>query len=640
VSKILLFTLLFTFGNFAAGNFAACSLLFALDFNIRPKGFVSIPMSKGNKAFNPNDRYNIGGGGELGFEVDLSTVWSNPLGIGYTFGVEAGMTLNPLQIDKPENVSLYSAGGALGLYFFPLSRLFTRLDGAAGVYQSSRAEMKSKPGLFWRGGGELGFRFTPGFTLAANSGWRQFQSADSVLNSGMYAGLTAQLTIQTGTNRNEGIRATLDQDGAVYPALMRSYQTNAFGNVVIRNNENAEIRDVRVGFRASPYTAAESTSAIPLLARGRSITLPLMADFSPEILRFTDNGRILGEIVIRYRFLGREREAVQTIIVATLNRNATTDDVAALAAFISPTSPETLDYAKYIAGLARTNSRTGHNWNFQYAIWLLEGLRAAGIKRAYTYAGENQAQFPAETMSYGTGNSRDLALLCANAFESVAIPSAFIKTENDFIIAFSLGINGRSAETLFNGTDKILTIDGQIWLPLSMNAFNEGFMAAWTQALAVLNESFKSGEDFDFVMVEKAWATYPPAPLPELGGRTVRTDTAVATNRANAAMTQYIDQELRQILAQVQTRINTSPTAALYNRTGIVQARIGRMAEAKAAYERAAGMGFVPAMTNRGNLALIERDFASAERWFRQALAREGQNEAALQGLEKVEENR
>jgi Tfp pilus assembly protein PilF len=79
---------------------------------------------------------------------------------------------------------------------------------------------------------------------------------------------------------------------------------------------------------------------------------------------------------------------------------------------------------------------------------------------------------------------------------------------------------------------------------------------------------------------------------------------------------------------------------ALYNRLGIVQARVGRTAEAKASYERAAGMGSVPAMTNRGNLALTERDFATAERWFRQALARDSQNQAALQGMEKVEASR
>jgi hypothetical protein len=49
-------------------------------------------------------------------------------------------------------------------------------------------------------------------------------------------------------------------------------------------------------------------------------------------------------------------------------------------------------------------------------------------------------------------------------------------------------------------------------------------------------------------------------------------------------------------------------------------------------------MGLVPAMTNRGNLALIEKDYTAAERWFRQALAREPENTAARRGLEKIEE--
>ncbi|MCL2044466.1 MAG: hypothetical protein FWG89_10040, partial [Treponema sp.] len=76
--------------------------------------------------------------------------------------------------------------------------------------------------------------------------------------------------------------------------------------------------------------------------------------------------------------------------------------------------------------------------------------------------------------------------------------------------------------------------------------------------------------------------------------------------------------------------------AAGQNRLGILYARAGRLPEARAAYERAAGMGSVPAMTNRGNLALIERDFATAERWFRQALQRESQNRAALRGIERI----
>jgi hypothetical protein len=325
-------------------------------------------------------------------------------------------------------------------------------------------------------------------------------------------------------------------------------------------------------------------------------------------------------------------------VPGTTTGTATTGDLASLAAFVSM-SPEVLDYSRYISGIAWDNRRIGHNRNFQYAIWLIEGLRAGGISQSDTSSDETQVQFPRETLFYGTGNSRDIALLYAAALEGAGVPAAFIKTENDFLTAFSLGVNAKAAETLFNGTDKILIINDEVWLPLTMDAFNDGFTAAWTQAQAVLNESFNAGKEADFVIVEVAWTTYPPTPLPELEGRTVQTDTAVTANRVNTAMTQYIEQELEPILRQVQSRIITSPTAALHNRAGILQARIGRIAEGKAAYEHAAGMGSVPAMTNRGNLALIEQDYQAAEQWFLQALSGDSENQTALRGLERVISN-
>ncbi|MDR0444221.1 MAG: hypothetical protein LBH44_12540 [Treponema sp.] len=608
-------------------------------------------MGSGLETADGNPRYGLGGGGDLGFEIDLSSIWSNPLGLGYTLGIEGGFLLNQVKGDEPKNMSFYSFGGSLGLYFFPLSRLFTRIDGAIGVYRPAYEGENGNAGLYFRGGGEIGFRFTPAFTLAASAGWRQFEADSKTFNSGLYAGLTAQLTFQTGkASGSESIAATLDQYDAVYPAFMQLYQRNAIGNLVIRNNENSEIRNVRVSFRASGYTASEFPCAeLSIIQRGRNVELPLLADFSPAILRFTDKGRILGEVVIRYRFLGQERESVRTIIVAAHNRNTiTTGDPAALAAFISPTSPEVLDYAKYISGLARTNRRIGHNANFQYAIWLLEGLRASGIRLGETYAAGNEehkrsvVQFPAETLSIGTGSNRDLALLFATGLECVAIPAAFAqidgtKGSDEFIAAVSLNINKGAAETLFIGTDKILVLNNEVWLPLSMNAFNEGFMTAWAKGVAAFNEAFKAGTTVDFVMVEEAWAVYPPAPLPGLGGRVIRTNTTAATEAVSRAMQAYITQEINPLIQRVGGGQGNLTLAARQNRLGILFARAGRMAEAKAAYERAAGMGLVPAMTNRGNLALAEKQFAIAERWFRQALQREPKNTAALRGLEQVE---
>jgi tetratricopeptide (TPR) repeat protein len=624
--------------------FAVGVSVFALDFSFRPGGFVFIPAGAGNEAADGNERFDTGGGGELGFDIDFASVWPNPLGLGYTAGIEGGFLYSPYKPPAEGNAQTWFFGGALGLSYFPLSRLFTRLDGGIGVYQGVVEQGRGNTAFWWRAGGEAGFRFTPLFTLAARGGWRQYQnSKGGAFNSGLYAGLGLHITFETGRNINSGgAAAAFSQDDGVYPVFLSLYQENPAGTITIRNNENAEIRDLRVSFRAAGYTASEfSCGPLPLIAKGRSAELPLYADFSPELLRFTDTGRVLGEVIIRYRFLGAEKQAVQTVAVQVHNRNVFPPlDPAGLAAFVSPASPEILEYAKHITGLARSSRWTGLNQNMLRAVWLFEGLRAAGIRLDGAYTENGEAQFPAETLGFRTGNRMDLGLLYAAALEAAGIASALIPLENDFIAACRLGVNQAEAALLFNGLEKVLVIDGELWMPLSMSAFNGGFMAAWDGAVEALNGVFSNGAELDFVMTENAWSLYPPAPLPVQAAPVVQVNGGILTQTTDRVIQQYINREIQPLTQSLQRQIAASPSAALYNRLGILFARSGRAADARGAYERAAGMGLVPAMINRGNLAFIEKDYAAAERWFRQALAREPANQAALRSLERLGERR
>ena len=205
--------------------------------------------------------------------------------------------------------------------------------------------------------------------------------------------------------------------------------------------------------------------------------------------------------------------------------------------------------------------------------------------------------------------------------------------EDETLLAVSLDVTESQAETLFNGTDKILFVDGYAWLPLSLSAIEQGFTACWNKGASILTELYKNEGSAEFFVIQDAWASYPPAPLPELGNTGLQFDNAVVTTAVNSAVQTYVTQELNPIIQ----RINSQPNSATQqNRMGILYARAGRIAEAKAAYERAAGMGSIPAMTNRGNLAITERDYNTAERWFKQALEREPGNAAALRGMERV----
>jgi hypothetical protein len=418
------------------------------------------------------------------------------------------------------------------------------------------------------------------------------------------------------------------------------------GTLAISNTNNAEIRNVRVSFRAGSYTASEFTcGTIPFIARGRSAELPLYADFSPEALNFTENGRIVGEVVVRYTLLGREREAVRAAAVRVHNRNVfPVGDTRGLAAFVSPTSPEILEFSKYITGVARTARRSALNQNLQFGMWLFEGLRAYGIDvQGGSSSALSSVQFPSQTLAYKSGTSVDAGLLFAAALEAVGIRAALIPVNGDFITAFSLGVNKAAAASLFNGLDNILIVDDEVWLPVSMNVLNGGFSAAWGKAVAELNEVFVHDETVEFNVLEDCRALYPPSPFPALGLRIIQPETAAFSGGAQAAVNGYIASEIEPLVREAQRIAQSSGTAAgqqaaSYNRLGIIQMRAGRTGEAKAAFERAADMGSVPAMTTRGNLALQEKDYTAAERWFAQALAAQPGNAAAVRGLEQVKE--
>ena len=85
-----------------------------------------------------------------------------------TFGLEGNYTLiKPDGFNKP--IQLYGGGLGLGLYFFPLSRLYFGIGGGAGVnsgYVNVREandiyNTYNPTGLYYRGYADLGFRFTP-----------------------------------------------------------------------------------------------------------------------------------------------------------------------------------------------------------------------------------------------------------------------------------------------------------------------------------------------------------------------------------------------------------------------------------------------------------------------------------------------
>jgi tetratricopeptide (TPR) repeat protein len=613
----------------------ALSPLSALDLEFRVRPFFFIPLGESVGFFE------LGGGGDLLFDFDISSVLTNPLGIGYSLGLEGGILYEGVVEPSSGNIQPYFAGLGARVFYYPLSRLYLAAEGAVGLHQAVQHLINEgyDNGRWWRLGGEAGFRFNPALTLSLSGGWKDFSGSDGErLLTGIYAGLTAQFTFETRSSQSD-VHSSISQDEPVYPLLLSLYRDNAAGTIKITNNETAEIRNVRVSFRAGTYTATEyPCGTIPLLPKKRSAEIPLYADFSPALLNFTEDGRIVGELVIRYTFLGRERTAVRNVAVQVYNRNRPIGDPAALAAFVSPTNPEVLEAAKFFAGFARSNRRTGLNQNMQFAVYLFEGMLAGDLwlrENSDTVA-QNTVQFPAHTLAFRSGTAEDLGLLTACLLEGMGIRTAIIPLGNDFITAFSLGIGAAAADNFFNDMSKLLVINDEVWLPLSMAAFNRGFINSWEEAADRLGRVFEAGENVDFITLENAWGIYPPAPLPAQQLQFIQPREDTVKRGAALALDQYIINELDPKIAELGWQIRSSPSVLLYNRLGLLQMRSGRSAEAKAAFTRAADQGSLPALVNLGNLSFLDSDLTAAERYFNQVLSRDPENAAARRGLNSL----
>lgn len=169
--------------------------------------------------------------------------------------------------------------------------------------------------------------------------------------SGPFAGLSIKFNFSTGKSARAACYADLDNYGDIYPLFQQVYRITPVTITQITNGESAEMRNVTVSFRAGKYTSsALKSEVVPVIKRMKTFDIPLYVDFSSELLKFSENGMLSGEVVIEYELLGKKKTSVQAVSLPFSNRNTYVWGYSeSLAAFVSPDTPEILEYAKMLA---------------------------------------------------------------------------------------------------------------------------------------------------------------------------------------------------------------------------------------------------------------------------------------------------
>jgi tetratricopeptide (TPR) repeat protein len=468
------------------------------------------------------------------------------------------------------------------------------------------------------------------------------------------AGLTSGLVvnIKFSTEKASGmVDATIDYDENVFPLIYTIYKDNPIGTITVSNNESAEIRNVHVKFRAEGYTASEmECGTIRMLKKHKSEQVSFYADFNDKILRFSEAGKISGEIVIEYELLGDKRTSVVPVTISVYNRNSMRwVDSAILSSYVTNNAQEILELSKYFVGVARNHFRTGLNKNMQFSMYVYEGIRSLGVvceeKSDTPYDSTHldftlldYIQYPYQTLSYRSGDKDDIGVLFMSMLESVGIGAAYIPLQDDFIVAIELGDNEQALLNLFNNTDNLLVVYDKIWLPVSMSVISKDFSESWKRGVQKVSEALENDEDVEFIVLADAWQTYPPSGFSSDETKNKVPSEKELVRAGEDAIAKYITQEFGPQIAAVQAQIKEEGVSTtLYNRLGLLYVRAGLYDNAVSVYEVSAKMGSIPAMNNLGNILSLQKKYAKAKEWYEKVLAIDPNNDTARKNLEKIE---
>ena len=610
--------------------------VFSLDFAFKLEPTVTIPLTEhmtpavGGIAFGGVDLFNLA-----------------------TIGLEGGYLY-----EKPENtdsaINTMFGGLNIGFYYYPLSRLYLGLGGAAGIdYGITQLQTTSQNGeavsgdksfsdIYYRAYGEVGFRINPTLSVNATGGYASFcidKGKDFI--TGPFAGLSLRLSAHAGSGTSRSsISVKIIQESDVYPVYSSVYENEPFGTIIIKNNDGAELRNVHVSFRAGKYTAgAKLCGTASRVNRHKKEEFPLFASFSDTILKSTENGKISGEVVIEYDFLGKKMTVVEPVIVSVNNRNAYTwSDNAGLSAFISPDTQEIAVFAKEVAGITRNNLYTGMNANLQYAAGMVEALRLIGLG----YSGDtvtpykdyhlsyemDSIQYPLQTLQYLSGDYDDIGILLCSCLQTVNVPTGYMPLDEDFIVLVKLNIAPSQALNNFASTD-CLVIDEEtdsVYLALSMANIDKGFTASYKAGSEAVAKCFSDEESYyEFIDTSDAWNSYKPVAYSD-GSEPENFKQEQLIANTKTAIQNYIASDIDVV-------INRARSEGDANKLGVALVRAGRYSEAKREFQK---LSTVSAMNNTANILMIEKNYTAAAAQYRRVLEKDPSNKVAQKGLENA----
>ncbi len=625
-----------------------CSSLHAFEFSLK----LSPSM-----VFSADSKDTYAGGNAFGGFLNADFVVHNILTVGPEFSF--------FNVPREENLDSfmnYGTGICLGLCHAPLSRLFLSASASYGMqftnYKYSgekNADGTSNPlgrasetlvlkNSYYKAFADASFRFTPDFTVGLGVGYADYgYDGDSSIFHGPFCSVSVRHSFET-RKKADVLGLKYEQQESVFPLFASSYRHTPFASAILTNYNSAEIKDVRIYFKADKYVSSVLESpGVDCIGKKNSAEVFIYADFSESLSSFSENGQFPAEIIVEYKMLGKKYSVKKSVLVSVSRRNSFSwIDETSIASLVSPNDSSVIELAKRVVGMYHERLHSGVSQKLEHAMALFESLNTMNIiyerdavtpyeKFHLDYDNLDTLQFPYQTISFRSGDADDLAVLYASLLGAVNIDSAFIFLPDDVIVAVNLNMWGEQVLKNFSSFESLVLIDDEYYLPVSMKNLSRGFSSSWKKALAEIN----AHDNLDYVVVRKAWETYAPLGILEKASFE-NPDFADLTRRTLDAFSQYKKNELAPVNASLLKKYASSPSHENSNAVALSYLRLGDYASAESWFRKGAEHDYVPSVANLGNVLLLQKKYDEAEKYLKKALLLDPGDSGARQGLERV----
>lgn len=545
-----------------------------------------------------------------------------------------------------ENVSAIPLfDGSLGIGYIKrmMDRLSLRADLMAGIYSVTR-DTKAMSGLSAGARISAEYHVSPILSASVHGGYRYYAYVPEPFMNAVNVGLGLTVNLNELFRRKENVATEKISQDPVFPVLYSWYDDNDFAVLKITNNEETTITDINVSFFLEQYMGQPKLCmTIPSLAPGASFDIPLKAFFNESMLELTEKIDTEANVIVEYRNLGSSRKANLPVELPVYHRNAMSwDDDRKAAAFVSSKDPAAMWFSKYVSGIVRDRFRVGVNKNMQYAMGVFEALNAYGLNyvidptsayadNAGSAAAIDFLQYPYQTLMYRGGDCDDLSILFCSLLEAIGIETAFVTIPGHIFMAFSSGMTETEARVNFYASEQLIYQDGIAWVPLEITLTKEGFSKAWRIGAKEWNDANARGGAKLYPMKE-SWKIYKPVSIPGAASRFNLPDEAKTARVFDASLNVYVEREIRPQIQKYEAAIARSDTPQNRNELGVLYGKYGMLEEAKAQFALAAEKGFVPAWTNLGNIAFMEKKYADGLKYYNYARSLNTNDSIALLG--------